>query len=82
MAYMSPNMVQSECFLIQLLHLVNQLIDGKRGEASENPKKNTQEIPVSVAMKVYMQLKFLLNKQYPNVLKILPDGSPESANIA
>ena len=59
MLNMSPQLVQTECFLVQLVHLNNMLIEGIQNEQDANEQT---QIPISVAMRVYVQLKFLLNK--------------------
>ena len=56
---MSPQMVQTECFLVQLVHLNNMLIEGIQNEPDADEQT---QIPINVAMRVYVQLKFLLNK--------------------
>ena len=72
MLNMSPQLVQTECFLVQLVHLNNMLIEGIQNE--QDADEQTQ-IPINVAMRVYVQLKFLLNKQLPDVVKMQPRGS-------
>ena len=64
---MSPQLVQTECFLVQLVHLNNMLVEGIQNE--QDADEQTQ-IPINVAMRVYVQLKFLLNKQLPDVVKM------------
>ena len=43
------------------------LIEGIQNE--QDADEQTQ-IPINVAMRVYVQLKFLLNKQLPDVVKM------------
>lgn len=62
MARGSPDLMQCEMGLVQLLGLANQLIlDGDVSSAQElqqNPQSDIQPIK-----KVYVQLRFLLTKQ-------------------
>ena len=77
-------MVQAECFLIQLLHLTNALIDGVQQEVLNGMAEEYAIIPTDVAMRVYVQLKFLLKKQLPSISKVQPRLSgelPEQASI-
>ena len=79
MLNMSPQLVQTECFLVQLVHLNNMLIEGIENEQDANEQT---QIPISVAMRVYVQLKFLLNKQLPDVVKLQPRGSVDAEGQA
>ena len=40
------------------------------------------KIPINIAMKSYMQLKFLIKKQMPGVIQLEPSGSDkEQSNV-
>ena len=46
--------VQIECYLIQLIHLSNVLIDGIKNEQETMSGGRNATIPMNIAMKAYM----------------------------
>ena len=80
MLNLSPTMIKTECYLVQLLHLTNLLIEGIHQENANNGGENAN-LPINAAMKVYVQLKYLI-KQLPEVARMQPHGSnTEFANV-